>query len=328
MKSNGATSSYLHPGEEIHHLIGADFFSPGNIPLRILRRNPQMPYPMHSHDFMELVVVIGGSGIHSSQQGDIAIGRGAVFVIKGDQAHGYRQLNQLNLINILFDLDKLAIPLLDIGRSPGFHSMFVVDPVTRFQELEHNMFFLEDGELEQLVDLIDTIDRQMESAEHGSGFLGISGFMQIIHFVSAAYDRRHRGDEAGSLPFRYRLGAVFSYLESHLTEVVSIDELTELAGMSKSTLLRAFHAVCGQPPIRYHQIKRIEKACWYIQHGRNSMTELAELLGYNDSNYFSRQFRQIMGCSPREYRKSLKFGPGAFQGQGIQGSTNSQSSPD
>jgi AraC-like DNA-binding protein len=285
--------------EEVHHLLGSEFFSRGNIPLRILRRSPQMPYPLHTHDFMEMVVVTSGSGTHTGTRGDITIGRGAVFVIKGDTVHGYKHLKDLCLINILFDLEKLALPLFDLGQSPGFHSLFTIDPVTRFQDLETSIFTLEEDELNALLDLIDDMERAMDSTDIAPRFMGMTRFMEIIHFVSRAYDHRHRED-AGRLP--YRLGSALSHIESHITEKICIEELTEIAGMSESSLLRAFRAITGHPPIRYLQVKRVEKACWYLKHSSHSMTEISEMLGYNDSNYFSRQFHQMTDMSPSEYR--------------------------
>lgn len=298
-------SAVDHPpgNEEIHHLLGEEFFSSGNIPLRILRRNPQPPYPLHTHDFMELVVVISGSGVHNSPQGDISIGRGAVFIIKGDTVHGYRNLNQLCLINILFDLEQLAIPLMDLGQSPGFHSLFTIDPLTRFQDLEKSIFSLDDDDLEKLLKLIDSMEEAMEGGEAGSRFLGITWFMRIIHFISRSYDSRHR-DDGTRLP--YRLGAALSYIESHITEKITIETLTDIAGMSESSLLRAFHTITGYPPMKYLAMKRIEKACWYLKHSDYSITEVSDVLGYNDSNYFSRQFHQIKDMSPREYRTKLR----------------------
>lgn len=286
--------------EEVHHLLGKDFFSPNSIPLRILRRNPQMPYPLHTHDFMEMVVVTSGTGTHTSPQGNLPIGRGAVFVIRGNTAHGYKDLNQLCLINILFDLESQAVPLFDLGQSPGFHSLFTIDPVTRFQDIEKSTFSVDDSELATLVELIDSMDRSLEAGGTGPKFLAMTWFMRVVHFVSQAYDQRHAANP-GPLP--YRLGAALSHVESDLSARISIEELCAISGMSESSLLRAFRSITGHPPIKYQHLKRIEKACWYLQYTNYTMGEISEALGYNDSNYFSRQFHQVQGLSPRDYRR-------------------------
>jgi len=283
---------------EIHHLLGSEFFTPGGIPLRVIRRDPQPPYPVHTHEFMELAVIVSGSGVLTGPKGEVRLEPGAAFVINGDTAHGYRESGNLRLVNVLFDLDRLAIPLFDLGTSPGFHILFTIDPVTRFRDLERIVTVLGPASLGELLSLIDALEGALNDPGPGSQFLGIARFMEIIHYVSAAYDRDH-GAEASMTG---RLGKAMGYIESHLTERISLETLIGIAGMSESSLLRSFKAVTGMGPTEYHRRKRIERACWYLAHGQHSVSEIADALGYGDSNYFSRQFRAVTGMSPRDYR--------------------------
>jgi len=286
--------------EEYHHLLSTEFFATHNIPLRVIRRNPQPPYPLHSHDFMEMVVVISGRGVHYDLHGELPIDRGALFVIKGDMIHGYRELKNLCLINILFDIRHLAIPLADLGKSPGFHSIFTVDPTTRFSDIKRLMFHLDDGKLTQLTEQIGELEELQNSEEPGSHFLSIARFMEIMHFISREFDRQHEGI---AQPVPYRLGKLFSHMENHITENPTINELTEIAGMSESTLFRTFSRITGMSPLQYLRKLKIERACWYLRNSPLSMMEISQELGYNDSNYFTRQFRKVIGVSPSSYRK-------------------------
>ena len=278
-----------------------EFFTPGNIPLKVLRRNPQPPYPLHSHDFMEMVIVISGEGVHYDPQGTLPIERGAVFVIKGEMIHGYKELRNLHLINILFDMDHLAIPRADIGRSPGYHSIFTVDPTTRFTDIKRLIFRLDDENLCRLSGEVDHLEMILSRNDPGDQFLAISKFMQIVYFVSREYDKQFAVNRP-ALP--YRLGQVFSYIETHLAKNITIDELKALAGMSESTLFRSFKKITGFSPLQYHQHLRVERACWYLKNSPFTMLEISDLLGYNDSNYFTRQFGKVKGVSPSSYRKS------------------------
>jgi len=47
---------------------------------------------------------------------------------------------------------------------------------------------------------------------------------------------------------------------------------------------------------------RIGKAAQILRREPLRITEVSEAVGFSDSNYFSRQFRHVMGVSPREYR--------------------------
>lgn len=286
--------------EEIHHLLAGEFFTPGNIPLKVIHRSPQPPYPLHTHDFMELVIVISGEGYHYSPLGEVPIKEGAVFVIKGDMVHGYKKLKNLCLINILFNINQLAIPLSDLGQSPGFHSIFTIEPNTRFSDINRLNFRMDQEKISELAKIVHRLENQLTRQIPGSQFLSVSIFMQIMHFISQEFDNQHRED-SHTIP--YRLGKAFSYMETHINENLSIPRLAEMAGMSESSLLRAFKKIAGISPTRYHQKLRVKRAAWYLKYSDYSIMEISDLMGYNDSNYFARQFRSIQGVSPTLYRK-------------------------
>src|SRR5262245_48127308 len=55
---------------------------------------------VHDHDFLEMVVITGGRGIHLTPSGDIPIESGAMFVLQPGVWHGYTECEEL-LVNVL-----------------------------------------------------------------------------------------------------------------------------------------------------------------------------------------------------------------------------------
>jgi AraC-like DNA-binding protein len=92
------------------------------------------------------------------------------------------------------------------------------------------------------------------------------------------------------------------HIETHHTEAVGLDTLARKAGMSLSTFKRAFKAVTGTSPIDYLLRVRLARACHLLRDADRTVTEAALAAGFNDSNYFARQFRLRMGKTPREWR--------------------------
>ena len=84
-------------------------------------------------------------------------------------------------------------------------------------------------------------------------------------------------------------------------------ELMELTNMSASTLNRHFQNATGLSPVEFHIQRRIEQACRLIRASDLTMGDISEATGFNDANYFSRQFRKVMGMSPRQYRNNRTF---------------------
>jgi AraC family L-rhamnose operon transcriptional activator RhaR/AraC family L-rhamnose operon regulatory protein RhaS len=72
--------------------------------------------------------------------------------------------------------------------------------------------------------------------------------------------------------------------------------------MSQRSFLRVFQSATGTSPLAWVIAQRINRACHLLRHTDRRVTEVAFDVGFNDSNYFSRQFRKIAGLSPRDYR--------------------------
>ena len=80
-------------------------------------------------------------------------------------------------------------------------------------------------------------------------------------------------------------------------------DLAAAARMSESSLLATFKEATGQSPIDYLIHLRIQRAAEQLRHNTQSISEIAYSVGFEDSNYFSRQFRKTMQSSPRDYRR-------------------------
>lgn len=58
------------------------------------------------------------------------------------------------------------------------------------------------------------------------------------------------------------------------------------------------------PPIAWLTRYRIEQAERLLTSTDKAIAEIAAAVGFPDANYFSRKFRVITGCSPRDFRKN------------------------
>jgi len=58
----------------------------------------------------------------------------------------------------------------------------------------------------------------------------------------------------------------------------------------------------GSSPIAHLIQLRVNRAATLLRQTGDSVTDIAFRVGFSDSNYFTRQFRRIMGRSPRAYR--------------------------
>lgn len=289
-------------------LKAKDWFS-GAFPLAVERREPQVEFPPHKHEFSEIVIVTSGSALHVTGPESWRLSAGDVFVIGGSRAHQYRDLQRLSLINILFDPENLRMQLGDLPSVPGYHALFTLEPVLRKRSRFNSRLKLSPGELTTLLGFTDLLEAELKAREPGFGFQATALFMQIVCYLSRRYSAFKSADSRALL----RSAEAIAHLESHFSEPLNLDRLAEIAHMSKRSFIRSFQAATGHSPIAYLIELRIRHASRLLRHTNDSITEIAFQVGFNDSNYFARQFRSVTGMTPRRYRSSAAGGTGVRQ---------------
>lgn len=94
-----------------------------------------------------------------------------------------------------------------------------------------------------------------------------------------------------------------NYIEMHLDEELSLEQLAREVGYSEYHLSRKFKEETGTNIRDYIRFTRCERAKLYLSSSDLSIKEIAERLGFCAPSYFSRIFREVTGMLPQEYRK-------------------------
>ncbi len=266
-----------------------------DFPLAVHRIAHHGATTLHTHDFAELVVVLGGRGVHFSSNEEYEVTGGDAFVVT--TAHGYRDTEGLELVNILFDPRQLRLPLAEARKLPGYHAFFALEPRYRHQHGFKSCLHLGIDDLSETSRLIVQLEAELRHRGSGYEFFAMTLLMELIGKLSRAYERM-RGVESRPL---IRLGAVLSHIEQHYAEPIRLADLERIAHLSASSLLRAFRSITGRPPMDYVLRLRLLRACELLRAGLFNVTETAYRVGFSDGNYFTRQFHRVMGCTPRDY---------------------------
>jgi AraC-like DNA-binding protein len=76
--------------------------------------------------------------------------------------------------------------------------------------------------------------------------------------------------------------------------------------MSVPTFTRFFRRMTGTTFVRYRNEWRVRKACTMLRDGDESITEVSLEAGFGNLSHFNRQFRRLMGTTPRQYRAACR----------------------
>ena len=101
--------------------------------------------------------------------------------------------------------------------------------------------------------------------------------------------------------------SVCSYLKEHIADKVTLDELANVACVTKSHLSRLFRSAYDLSPIQYAIRCKIQFAQGLLLTTDMSVKTVAEKIGIDDVSYFIRLFKKTIGFTPLDYRERLKY---------------------
>lgn len=102
-----------------------------------------------------------------------------------------------------------------------------------------------------------------------------------------------------------RLRKTITYLQEHYYEHVTLSAISENVNICTSECCRFFKRHMNQTIFEYLLEYRIEKSLPLLIKGEDSITAIAQKVGFSNPAYFGKVFHQIMRCSPSDYRKSF-----------------------
>ena len=105
-------------------------------------------------------------------------------------------------------------------------------------------------------------------------------------------------------PANRQCAAVRHYIEQHYKESITLDLLAEKFSINKYYMAHAFKREYGVSPINYLIDCRIREGKRLLTETDFSLSQIAAVLGFSSSSYFSQRFRSAEGISPTEYRSA------------------------
>ncbi|WP_417799767.1 AraC family transcriptional regulator [Tenacibaculum sp.] len=94
------------------------------------------------------------------------------------------------------------------------------------------------------------------------------------------------------------------YLHTYFDSKITLEQLSEVSGLSTYYLNRVFSKSIGIPPHKYLMSLRLNKAQELLKL-KNSVTEVGYMVGFFDQSHFTRNFKLFLGITPKQYQSSF-----------------------
>ena len=270
----------------------------------MVRNSPQeRAAAPHTHDYIEIVMVYSGHGLHSLQDnnGNVltnSIIKGDIFTILPGEIHFYSECEHFRIYNICVDRDFLNSFSDELEQLAHFRDFFV--PGRPFQINQLHLMPTDFLTVELLL-------RQLMRSKHSqrpSRFLAFR--VAFLQFMLEVFDDSASGWKKSPALVDDRLFKIIEKLEAHPEEKIDLENLAKKNGMSVSKLAHKFKDIIGIPPLEYCNQLRLARVHRQLEETNMSLNEIAAANGFCDSNYLGRLFKKKYGIPPAEYRRKLK----------------------
>lgn len=128
----------------------------------------------------------------------------------------------------------------------------------------------------------------------------LSGWIKntIERLMDEIHDQRSKRHQA-------RLSQAVIYIEQHLTDNFSRDDVARHCGLSSGHFSHLISTESGKTFSEWVSFYRIRRACQLLARTQKSLAEIAADCGFTDQSYFTKIFRKLVGQNPLQYRQSL-----------------------
>ena len=130
----------------------------------------------------------------------------------------------------------------------------------------------------------------------------VRGMAYALLFEIARFNDMGEGQSAGK-SVSLQLGSAIEYVDKNYPNNFKIADLANECHMSETHFRRTFSAYMKMGPLEYINLVRVQTACEYLKKTDVPISDIAYKCGFTTLSTFNRNFKQVMGTAPYEWRK-------------------------
>ena len=290
---------------------------------QVIRDHEYSMVSRHLHETYELYYLLEGQRYYFIERQTYLVKAGDVVLIKPNQIHKTSMAGESYHNRILLQIDRTFMD--GVLKACGLENMEAVygedaeilhipkekQPMILelFTSMEQEMVQKQKGWLTavklQLARLLLMISRCRSAAEEQNS----KGKWYLVESAYEKKENRHgtsiqeEGGRTSTIWKHQKVNQVADYLGRHPETSESLEELARRFYISKSYLSRIFREVTSFTVNEYKNVSRIKKSQQLLLHSDCSITEVSDLLGFENLTYYERVFKKYTGTTPLKYRK-------------------------
>ncbi|RHP33586.1 AraC family transcriptional regulator [Lachnotalea sp. AF33-28] len=152
-----------------------------------------------------------------------------------------------------------------------------------------------------LQQILHEMEGKRENYRISAACLCISFLIELLRFLP-----RESESHFSNLRSKLVIYPAIQYIDSHYMEPVRIEELSARCCLSLTHFRRLFKSIMGEGPLNYLNRIRINKSCELLYSTEDTVLDIALQVGFSGNTSYNRNFTQIMGTTPLQWRKKSR----------------------
>lgn len=242
----------------------------------------------HYHEFCKLLFLVSGSGSYSIEGKCYPLHSGDVVLLDSRCVHRPEFKSDAPYERVILYvspefLQRESAPDLDLKTCFSDRRGFVLRPGEQNRQ--------------RLFSLVKALEQELSSSDFGRSILARGLLLRLLVELIRQLTQDNVLLPTPLLPSDGRMLAILHYLESHLTESITIDDLAERFYISKYHMMRQFHKETGSSIHSYLSTRRLMYARDLIAQGTPA-TDACFACGFRSYSSFSRAYGKLFAATP------------------------------
>lgn len=255
------------------------------------------PETAHMHEFVEIVYILSGRGTQRIDNTDYEVSGGDLLFINCGQVHSFESAKGSELVyyNLLINPELISTSIVN---NNNFFDIMLLTAFEDIRKISSPKQFVSFAGNEKI--RIESILSEMENEYNGSMIKSEFVLIGYVTVILAYISRKVFG--AGEESDINVMGDILKYIEEHISEKLSLEELSKKSFYSPKYFSRLFKSSCGISITEYIQRERIKLGARLLCETNYTVDEIAHMVGYSTSVHFYRYFAKYKGMTPNRYR--------------------------
>lgn len=260
---------------------------------------------MHKHDFIEIVYVILGKGLHIVGDHKFNTKKGDLFIVNYDIPHGFfpdpSGGTEPVVYNCVFMPNFLDASLLGSMYFQDIFSSFLFKSFFPEESPKNADLSLKGTEYQDIGNLFHKMYEEYKNMS--KGYIEIIR-AYLIELIVKIFRLMDNNKQSNISPQNQRLVyQAVEYLRNNYNTAIRLEELATKSFISKNYFSRLFKDVTGINFTDYIQNLRIDEACSLLKSTGMKVIDIAHQVGFKDMKFFYEVFKKLTGKTPGEFRK-------------------------